>query len=85
MFACLDAQALLDVGRVAEYGTRKYAIDGWRHVPDGSRRYYDAAIRHLLASRSSMCDNESGLPHLAHAAWNCLACLALAKEATHED
>ena len=84
LFSVLDAEALMDVGRVAEFGARKYGLDQWRDLPDGQRRYFDAAIRHLLASRSSMCDNDSGLPHLAHAAWNCLACLALAKGDTHD-
>jgi hypothetical protein len=84
MFHCLDAEALLDLGRVAEFGARKYGLENWRQVDDASRRYFDAAIRHLLASRSAMCDNDSGLPHLAHAAWNCLACLALAKGDTHD-
>ena len=84
IFSVLDAEALMDVGRVAAHGAKKYGLDQWRDLPDGQRRYFDAAIRHLLASRSHLCDTDSGLPHLAHAAWNCLACLALAKGDTHD-
>lgn len=77
LFSCLDPEALLDVGRVAAFGAAKYDYDNWKHVADGRRRYWDAAIRHLLAAQSELIDADSNLPHLAHAAWNCLACLFL--------
>jgi hypothetical protein len=77
VFHCIDAPALLELGKVAAYGMAKYGQGGpenWREVPDGWNRYYDAAIRHLLAARAGeRVDAESGLPHYAHAAWNCLA------------
>jgi len=82
MFHCLDAGALLHLGAVAEYGARLYGDENWRSVPDAPRRYFDAAIRHLLASRTDLLDTESGQPHFAHAAWNCLACLALTSKET---
>jgi hypothetical protein len=77
LFSSIDARALLHLGAVNELGSRKYSPDNWRHVPDGPRRYWDAAMRHLLQSQLEFLDPESHLPHLAHAAWNCLASLAL--------
>ncbi|QHS09150.1 dATP/dGTP diphosphohydrolase domain-containing protein [Sinimarinibacterium sp. NLF-5-8] len=70
-------RAFLAVGQVATFGAQKYSDGGWRTVPDGVRRYRDAAYRHLLKSRIEECDEESGLPHLAHLAWNMLAVLEL--------
>jgi len=63
------------VARVAEYGTRKYARDNWQKCDDWER-YYNAAQRHMWAfADGEYNDPESGLPHLAHAAWCCLAAL----------
>lgn len=43
--------------------------DNWKTLPNASRRYYDAAIRHLTAWwDGERNDPESQLPHLAHAA-----------------
>ncbi len=71
-------RALADVTRVQEYGAKKYpSPDNWKHVPNGSRRYRDAALRHLFADlRGEAVDPETGLPHLAHAA----CCLLIARE-----
>lgn len=53
------------VAKVLEYGAGKYGRDNWVHVPDADRRYFNAAVRHLLANAEL--DDESGLPHYAHA------------------
>lgn len=73
------ADALLEVATVTTYGIDKYKIAGsWRRVPNGIERYTDALYRHLLAhAGGELLDQESGLPHLSHAAWNCLAVLQL--------
>lgn len=72
------ARALLAVGEVATEGARKYCDDGWRAVPDGLRRYTDAQLRHhLAAAAGEATDPGTGLLHLAHEAWNCLARLEL--------
>lgn len=44
-----------------------------------SQRYLDALVRHLLAMvvDPDGLDPETGLPHLAHVAWNALAVLEL--------
>jgi hypothetical protein len=70
------AQALQQVAEVTAYGARKYSRGSWKRVTFASTRYHDALYRHLLAhSAGQQTDNESGLPHLAHAAWNILALL----------
>lgn len=69
------ADALLEVAKVGTFGAAKYTDNGWKQVPNGVNRYRSAAYRHLLASR--FLDEDSSLPHLAHAAWNCLAALQL--------
>ena len=75
---CGFARALLEVGRVSTYGANKYSRNGWITVVDGERRYSDAMYRHLLREAlGEECDEESGLPHAAHAAWNALARLDL--------
>jgi hypothetical protein len=68
------AMALMDVGRVGTFGAEKYSDNGWMSVENGEQRYLDAMLRHLVAFMSGEeSDSESGLPHLAHAAWNALA------------
>jgi hypothetical protein len=68
-WSLLPSGTIIQVIRVLEYGAEKYAVDNWQHVPDARTRYYDAAMRHLDAwHRGEMNDDESGLPHLAHAA-----------------
>ena len=69
-------QAVVDVGT---YGAKKYKRQAWCVVPEGSQRYLDAMMRHLLAMDVDPdgLDKETGLPHLAHVAWNALAVLEL--------
>lgn len=72
------AAALQQVGQVGTFGAQKYSPNGWLQVPDGAQRYTDALYRHLLAhQQGEATDADSGLPHLAHAAWNALAILEL--------
>ena len=60
------AGAVVDV---LGFGAKKYAPDNWRKVPDARGRYFDAALRHLIAwQQGERLDPESGLSHLAHAA-----------------
>ena len=55
---------------VATYGAEKYEPHGWKRVD--VNRYIDAKWRHAVSSGN---DDESGLPHLAHEIWGCLAIL----------
>lgn len=75
------SHALEAVAAVATFGAKKYSPGGWLKVPDGQRRYTDALMRHLLTDAhggGNTHDEESGLLHAAHAAWNALATLELA-------
>ena len=60
------AQQIMDV---LEFGARKYAENNWQRVPGARQRYFDAAMRHLIAWwQGERNDPESGLHHLAHCA-----------------
>ena len=71
------AKAIEQVGLVATMGAAKYSPSGWVSVKGGKERYSDALFRHLVAHAKGEKLDGSGLLHLAHAAWNCLACLEL--------
>jgi hypothetical protein len=65
-----------DVARVLTVGAQKYAPDNWQKVQEARRRYFAAAMRHLVAwEQGEIADPETGLPHLAHAGC-CLLFLA---------
>lgn len=67
----LGSLALLD-------GALKYGRSNWRAVGIRASIYYDAARRHLNAwFEGEDVDQDSGLPHLAHA----LACIAIIVDA----
>lgn len=80
-WSLVPEQVLEEVVKVLTYGARKYGDDNWREVGDGPRRYYDAAMRHIMAYRQGhWTDDESGLPHLAHAVASLLFIMALERE-----
>jgi hypothetical protein len=69
--------------RVLTMGADKYGAHNWKHVPDWNNRYFAAAMRHLTAYRSGdLVDDESGLPHLAHAITNLIFMLYLSEQET---
>lgn len=61
------------------YGNKKYpegGINNWKNVE--IEKYYSAAMRHLMAWRQEeVYDQESGYPHLWHAACNIAFMVAL--------
>lgn len=72
------AKALEEVSKVGTFGANKYTDNGWVTVENGFNRYTDAMFRHLFKEFSGEeKDDESGLLHAAHAAWNSLARLQL--------
>jgi Domain of unknown function (DUF5664) len=72
------ARAITEVAKIATFGAKKYTDGGWTSVPDGFRRYEDAQQRHAAYRHiGEEIDQESGLSHLAHEAWNALAKLDL--------
>jgi hypothetical protein len=67
-YGLLPVYALEENVKVLTVGAQKYEPDNWKRVPDGPRRYFDAALRHLFAfKRGETNDPETGLHHLAHA------------------
>jgi hypothetical protein len=59
--------------RVLMEGAKKYAPDNWKRVPDASKRYKDALMRHVLAyCKGEKVDEEFGASHLDHAMCNLL-------------
>lgn len=64
-------------------GAKKYGDHNYRSGLKWSR-VFGAVMRHLWAFwRNEDLDKESGLPHLAHAAWGCFALLEYAQ--THKE
>jgi len=67
-WAILKYAPLEDVVRVFMMGEEKYDRHNYLEVEDWETRYWNAAMRHMVAhQRGEYMDPESGLPHLAHA------------------
>ena len=68
------------VAQIREYGCKKYHDpENWRQVEP--RRYRDALYRHMLAYfDGEKNDEESGLPHLWHAACNIAFLIEMERE-----
>lgn len=72
----LDPITLLRIAEVAGFGMDKYARYNFMKGYAWSLSF-DALERHLLQFWSGEdLDEESGLPHVAHAAWHCLTLLS---------
>jgi hypothetical protein len=69
-YSLLPVEALAEVARVYEYGSRKYDDHNWRKGYAWSLSY-DALQRHINAFwRGESYDLEGGLHHLAHATFH---------------
>lgn len=69
----IDPQALLMLAEVSAFGAQKYDAFNYLKGYDWNLSY-DAAQRHLMAFwNGEDRDQESGLLHVLHAAWHCLA------------
>lgn len=78
--AWIDPQSIMQVAEVAEMGKAKYGDHNYRKGYEWSK-CYNAMQRHLHAFWGGEdTDEESGLPHLAHASWHCLALLTFMRE-----
>lgn len=72
----LPLEEIEDIVRVYHAGAKKYADNSWQDIPDGFRRYYAAAQRHLMAyMKGERIDPDTGCFHLAQYAWNAIAML----------
>lgn len=82
-FDLIPARPMQDIAAVYAYGAIKYADRNWELGIDYSR-IYAATQRHLHAYWAGQdLDEESALPHLAHAAFGLLALLELSN--THPE
>lgn len=70
------SNALWEVGRVGTFGCSKYGENSWQNLDNAKSRYLDALCRHLFQHlQGEKVDDESGLLHLSHLAWNSLCLL----------
>lgn len=76
----IPPDALAEVGKVYNFGASKYAAHNYRRGYDFSLSIA-ALYRHVNAFNAGEdLDPESGLPHLAHAAFHCFAVLQIQKD-----
>ena len=59
-----------EVVKVVTLGAEKYDPENWKNVPEGRRRYYAAAMRHMEAWRKGEKEDEIGTHHIANAISN---------------
>lgn len=68
------------LAKVYTYGTIKYSDANWWKGFKWRKDTFGCILRHLYKwLRGEQLDNESGLHHLAHAAWNCFALIEFEK------
>lgn len=66
--------AMDQIAKVYTYGTIKYDDDNWWKGLRWKKDVLGCIFRHVWKwVRGEKWDDESGLHHLAHAAWNCMA------------
>jgi hypothetical protein len=76
----LPRLGLAAISRVYGFGADKYAAHNWRRGYEWDKSH-DALLRHVLAHiDGETYDEESGLPHLAHAGFHILAVLTWLEE-----
>lgn len=62
----IPPKALLEVGKVLDFGAEKQAENNWRHLQQ--ERLIAAALRHIMHHQAGeLLDSETGLQHLTHA------------------
>lgn len=75
----IPADALEQLAAIYTMGAKKYTDNNWRKGMSWSRPF-SALMRHAWAwFRGEDIDPESGLNHLAHAAWNCFTLINYSK------
>jgi hypothetical protein len=81
-YSLLPPQPLEDLVRIYDYGVAKYARNNYLKGIKYSR-IFAAIMRHLWSWwRGTEIDKESGLRHLAHAAWGCFTLLEFTHRGT---
>lgn len=78
--------ALEEIAKVYTYGTKKYSDDNWWKAFKWRKDTFGCIQRHLNKwLRGEQNDDESGLLHLAHAAWNCIALMEFERNGIGHD
>lgn len=82
---CVPFDILEGLANVMGHGAEKYdekpGEQNWKKVDDGYHRYFAAMMRHVIADRNGeYLDPESGMPHMWHAMFNCVAMTHFSKE-----
>lgn len=81
----LDLNFLCEVGKVMEFGRKKYGKGNWRKGMQWSR-LLAAVLRHLWKWSSGVTkDEETGLSHLAHATCSLMFLFVYEKEQLGEN
>lgn len=65
--------AILATTKAWEFGVKKYGKSNWKQLKDGTIRYTNALLRHLLKEPHNLYDEETNLLHATHIAFNALA------------
>jgi hypothetical protein len=79
-FDLIASPFLWHLAEVCGFGAEKYDDDNWRKGYDWGLSY-GAMQRHLNAFwMGEKLDPESGLPHLAHAAWHCMVLMVFSDD-----
>lgn len=73
-FDLLEPHAIKELAKVFTFGAHKYADNNWIKYGMDWSRVIGSLERHVNAFKAGQdYDEETGLPHMAHAAWNALA------------
>ena len=71
----IPADSLHALAEIYTFGAKKYEDENWRKGTSW-KRIFGAIMRHMWAwFRGEDLDPESGLSHVAHAAWGCFTLL----------
>ena len=77
--------AMDEITKVLTHGAKKYSPDNWKHVKPFRRRYFAAAMRHLIAwFRGERLDPDSGYQYHHLACAMCCLLFLLEKEMLNE-
>lgn len=69
--------ALNELAKVYTYGCQKYDDDNWWKGLKWKKDVFGCILRHVWRwFRGERFDDESGVHHLAHAAWNCFTLMS---------
>lgn len=84
-WALLPAHSIEEVAKVYTFGAKKYEANNWRKGMLWSRTF-SAIMRHCWAFwKGETYDRETGLHHMAHAAFGCLTLVEYTRKNTPKD